>query len=85
MKKYIILLVLLSLVAYADNTCVERGHIFSNGCRTAVSCPPYLVDNDSMTLQIFPGCNSFWGICVRCKESVTVYGKNDTVIIWIKK
>lgn len=82
------LILVLLFVIILDNLslaqCAERGHVGGVGTQTEMYCPPILEDSDSMSVMVYPSCNTFTYRCSRCGETVTEKEKEVRVIIWRK-
>ena len=71
--------------AYWDdfNLCKERGHVKGEVIMiTDAYCPPYLTENDSVSIMIYPGCNTITYTCQRCGKIISEPEKEIKVIIW---
>lgn len=69
-----------------NKICLERGHVMSgNASVTLAYCPPYLVENDSVSYMVYPSCNETTQICQRCGMIVKSYPKELRVVIWRKE
>lgn len=71
---------------HADSICAERGHSLSDyGSSTLAYCPPYTVDYPDYTITIYPACNTTSIFCKRCRRTISLHDKVDTVITWRRK
>ena len=69
-----------------NKICVERGHVKSGlTMSTSMYCPPYIIDTDSTTIQIYPACNWIYFTCKRCGKSVSEREAERRVVVWRKK
>lgn len=69
-----------------NKMCAERGHVSSGVIMsTAMYCPPYTIDTDSTTIQVYPACNWISFTCKRCGKSVSEREQERRVVIWRKK
>jgi len=51
--------------------CKKEGHVCKDLYRsTAMYCPPYIVETDSGTVVVTPGCNILMYVCDRCNKMV---------------
>lgn len=70
MIKLTVIFMLFATAAFGQK-CDERGHVGGVGTRTLRYCPPRLEDSDSMSIMVYPSCNSSTYKCERCGETVT--------------
>lgn len=67
----------------ASTICAERGHIMIGSSTTTLAyCPPYTIDTDSTTVEVYPACNSSWAECQRCHKVVVYQGQEVRRVIW---
>ena len=65
-----------------NKICLERGHVCSGVInKTAMYCPPYLIDTDSTTIIVYPACNYEIFTCLRCGKKITRLEKERRIII----
>lgn len=68
-----------------DSVCLERGHVSVGvAMSTAMYCPPYLEETDSITTIVYPACNTITYTCARCGRVVKEREKERRIIIWKK-
>jgi len=69
-----------------NKMCLERGHVSSGVVSsTLMYCPPYTIDTDSTTIQVYPACNWISFTCKRCGKPVSELEPERRVVIWRKK
>ncbi len=69
-----------------DSICIERGHVISGiFSETLMYCPPYIIDTDSITIQVYPSCNWRTYKCARCKKQITEREPERRIVIWRKE
>lgn len=68
------------------NICNQRGHICMGICSiTDMYCKPYLIENDTISVKVYPGCNTITYTCARCGKLIKEKEKEIRDTIWIKK
>lgn len=69
----------------SDTMCIERGHVIGDGAWTTLMyCPPYLIETDTSTILVYPGCNYNSFDCLRCGKYVEEKEKERREVIWKK-
>ncbi|CAH1002668.1 hypothetical protein LEM8419_03540 [Neolewinella maritima] len=71
-------------VAEKQVVCQERGHLLVNAQVTLLDYQPTLIENDTVTLQVYQNPNTRIGTCQRCRQVVSepLQTQPDTVILW---
>jgi len=66
--------------------CKQRGHVQGQGCMsTLLYCPPYLEENDSISVMVYPSCNDTRCTCLRCGKQYSLgINKETRIVIWKK-
>lgn len=68
-----------------NKLCKERGHIQPNTVTsTLMHCPDYLIETDSISYIVTPGCNTIYYRCLRCGKEIEDKQKEIKTIIWKK-
>lgn len=68
-----------------DSICKVRGHVPGGTCTTtAAYCPPYLVENDTISYMVYPACNYIRYTCQRCGQYISEREKETITVIWRK-
>lgn len=71
---------------YVDSICAVRGHIKGGIITTTdLFCPPYIIDNDSVSIMVYPACNYISYVCLRCRRLIEEREKERRVVIWRKE
>ena len=65
--------------------CEERGHIWGDGqSSTLMYCPPYILDQDTVSYKVYPPCNYFTKTCMRCGTDTAFQEEEVKILIWSK-
>jgi hypothetical protein len=77
---------LFSITAFSQDLCAERGHVQSGMVSvTGMYCPPYLIETDSTTVKVYPSCNEYKYVCLRCDQLVIESEPERREVIWRKE
>ena len=75
-----------SIDTNVNKICLERGHVKGGIVMTTdMYCPPYLVENDSISYMVYPACNYESFTCKRCGKHVSQLEKERRVVLWRKE
>jgi len=81
----ILLILATGAKAQTDSICLQRGHVNEGYYSTKMAyCKPYLIESDTVTIQVYPSCNEIKYNCMRCKKNVTEKEKESRIVIWRK-
>jgi hypothetical protein len=65
--------------------CMERRHV--KPCivmSTNIYCSSYIIDTDSITIQVYPSCNWITYTCERCGKTISEQEPEHRIVIWRK-
>jgi hypothetical protein len=75
-----------SIDTTVNKTYLEPWHVKGGVVMTTdMYCPPYLVENDSISYMVYPACNYITYTCQRCKKLIKEQESERRVVIWRKE